>query len=75
MSNVIRLWDTLFSDPERFNFLNFVCVAMVLTKRDICIEGDFADCMENLQRASDSIADIRTLLEDAKAILQKYIQI
>jgi len=75
MSNVIRLWDTLFSDPERFNFLNFVCVAMVLTKRDICIEGDFADCMENLQGASESIADIRTLLEEAKAILQKYIQI
>lgn len=31
MSNVIRLWDTLFSDPDRFNFLNFICVATVQT--------------------------------------------
>ena len=29
MSNVIRLWDTLFSDPDRFEFLNYVCVAVV----------------------------------------------
>jgi TBC1 domain family member 13 len=48
MSNVISLWDTLFSDPDRFYFFNFVCVASVLTKRDICLEGDFADCMESL---------------------------
>ena len=48
MSNVIRLWDTLFSDPNRFEFMNFICVAAVLSKRDIVIDGDFADCMENL---------------------------
>lgn len=75
MSNVIRLWDTLFSDPERFNFLNFVCVALVISKRDICLEGDFADCMESLQRATDSIADIRFLLNDAKGVLQRYLKV
>jgi hypothetical protein len=48
MSNVIRLWDTLISDPDRFEFLNFICVASVLYQRDICISGDFAECMENL---------------------------
>ncbi len=75
MSNVIRLWDTLFSDPERFNFLNFVCVAAVLKQREYCLEGDFAECLENLQRATDQITDIRFLLNDAKAVLQKYIKI
>ncbi len=69
MSNVIRLWDTLFADPERFNFMNFVCVATVLTQRDICIEGDFAECMESLQRATDHITDINVLLIDAKRLL------
>ena len=48
MSNVITLWDTLISDPDRFHFLNFVCVAAVSYKRDICLEGDFAECMESL---------------------------
>lgn len=69
MSNVIRLWDTLLSDPDRFYFLNFVCVAAVQSKRDICIDGDFAECMETLQKATDGITDIRTLLDDAKKVL------
>jgi TBC1 domain family member 13 len=48
MSNVIRLWDTLFADADRFNFLNFVCVAVVELKRAEALDGDFAECMENL---------------------------
>jgi hypothetical protein len=42
MFNVIRLWDTLFSDPDRFEFLNYVCVAIVISKRSLVIDGDFA---------------------------------
>lgn len=30
MPNCIRLWDTLFADDKRYNFLNYVCVAIVL---------------------------------------------
>lgn len=30
MANTIRLWDTLFSDEQRFEFLNFICAAVVL---------------------------------------------
>ncbi len=48
IENVIRLWDTLLADQERFLFLNFVCVAMVQVKRDMIINGDFTDCMEAL---------------------------
>ena len=50
ITNVIRLWDTLLSDQERFLFLNFVCVAMVQVKRDMIMSGDFSECMEALQR-------------------------
>lgn len=30
MPNCIRLWDTLFSDENRFEFLNYICVAIVV---------------------------------------------
>ena len=53
MSNVIRLWDTLFSDKDRFDFLNYVCVAIVESKRTEVIDGDFAVCMETLQKGTD----------------------
>lgn len=75
MSNVIRLWDTLFSDPDRFEFLNFVCVAIVELKRDDVIDGDFAQCMETLQRGTDSVNDVRELLNMANKIYGKYIYI
>ena len=48
MPNVIRLWDTLFSDPIRYDFLNYVCAAIVEECKDVLLEGDFAVCMETL---------------------------
>lgn len=48
MSNVIRLWDTLFADNDRFDFLNYICIAAVKLKRDLVLEGDFSVCMEEL---------------------------
>jgi len=50
ITNVMRLWDTLFADQERFKFLNYACVAMVLSKKEQIMEGDFSECMEVLQR-------------------------
>lgn len=29
LPDVIRIWDTLFSDPDRFHFLILVCCAML----------------------------------------------
>ena len=68
MSNVIVLWDALFADSERFQFLNYISCALVKTKRKECLHGDFAECMESLQRAADSITDVRELIIEAKSI-------
>jgi len=49
MPNCIRLWDTLFADDARFEFLNFVCAKLVISVKDVVMEGDFATIMETLQ--------------------------
>ena len=49
MANCVRLWDTLFADVNRFDFLNYICAAIVMQVRDQILEGDFAVCMESLQ--------------------------
>lgn len=72
MKDSIRLWDTLLSDPSRFNFLNFVCVALVSFVRDDIIDGDFACCMENLQRSANRIKDIRDLLNKSNEVCLAY---
>ena len=72
MVESIRLWDTLLSDPDRFNFTNFTCVAMVSFVRDDIIDGDFACCMENLQKSSTKIKDVRDLLDKANDVCMVY---
>lgn len=74
MSNVLVLWDILFSDSERFQFLNYICCALVKTKRKECLVGDFAECMESLQRAADTITDVRELVNEAKKIQEKHLK-
>ena len=72
MPNCIRLWDTLFSDPKRYYFLNYVSAAIVLQIRDVILESDFAGCMESLQSETKQIVDIHELLDFACEIKEKY---
>ena len=75
MKDSIRLWDTLLSDPTRFSFTNFVCVALVSFVRDDIIDGDFACCMENLQKSSDRVNDVRDLLTKANDLCMTYMRV
>ena len=65
MPNVIRLWDTLFSDPLRYDFLNYICCAIVEECREEILDGDFATCMETLQAKGKQIMDVSPLIERA----------
>ena len=58
MANCVRLWDTLFADQNRYEFLNYVCVALIQEVRDEVLEGDFAECMENLQGQTKRVNDV-----------------
>ena len=59
MANCVRLWDTLFADSKRYEFLYYVCVAIVQQVRDEVLEGDFAQCMENLQAQTKRVNDVQ----------------
>ena len=50
LPEVLRIWDFLFSDHERFEFLIHICCAMILLlKRDL-MSGDFSSNMKLLQK-------------------------
>ncbi len=72
MSSVIRLWDTLLSDGNRFNYLNYVCITLVQTKREEIIESDFATSMELLQNSVQEVEDIRWLLNKANLVCEMH---
>ncbi|MGH0170962.1 UNVERIFIED_CONTAM: hypothetical protein FKN15_070119 [Acipenser sinensis] len=64
LPDVIRIWDSLFSDQERFDFLILVCCAMLVLIRDQLLAGDFTVNMRLLQ--DYPICDVHTILKKAK---------
>ncbi|GFY63049.1 TBC1 domain family member 13 [Trichonephila inaurata madagascariensis] len=63
LPDVIRVWDSLFSDKNRFEFLICVCCAMLLWLRDKIMHNDFPSNMKLLQNFPN--VDIHCLLEKA----------
>ncbi|XP_071377289.1 TBC1 domain family member 13 isoform X3 [Centroberyx affinis] len=66
LPDVIRIWDTLFSDQDRFHFLILVCCAMLILIRDHLLAGDFTINMRLLQ--DYPISDVHTILTKAKEL-------
>lgn len=49
IGNVIRLWDPVLADHDKFTFVNFICVGMVVSQRDYLLKNEFSECLERLQ--------------------------
>ncbi|KAJ7307974.1 hypothetical protein JRQ81_008472 [Phrynocephalus forsythii] len=64
LPDVIRIWDSLFADDRRFDFLLLVCCAMLMLIRDQLLESDFTQNMRLLQ--DYPISDVHLILKKAK---------
>ncbi|PAA89373.1 hypothetical protein BOX15_Mlig023491g1 [Macrostomum lignano] len=63
LPDLLRVWDSLLADPQRFNFLLDVCCAMLVLIRDQLLAADFSDCMRLVQNYP--YADVRQILAKA----------
>ncbi|CAB4009459.1 TBC1 domain family member 13 isoform X2 [Paramuricea clavata] len=70
LPDVIRLWDSLFADSQRFEFLIFVCCAMLIVIRDQLLEGDFATSMKLVQNYP--VTDIHIILNKAMELRDPF---
>ncbi|GAB5580193.1 TBC1 domain family member 13 isoform X1 [Prionailurus iriomotensis] len=66
LPDVIRIWDSLFADDNRFDFLLLVCCAMLILIREQLLEGDFTVNMRLLQ--DYPITDVCQILQKAKEL-------
>ncbi|XP_048200183.1 TBC1 domain family member 13 isoform X2 [Perognathus longimembris pacificus] len=66
LPDVIRIWDSLFADDSRFDFLLLVCCAMLILIREQLLEGDFTVNMRLLQ--DYPITDVCQILQKAKEL-------
>jgi hypothetical protein len=49
LPDVLRLWDTLFSDSNRFELLRYCCCAMLMLQRETMLKSDFAESLKLMQ--------------------------
>jgi len=69
LPDTIRLWDTLFSDTNRDEFLSYICCTMILEQREKLLKGDFAENLGLLQAYPES--DINVLISTATSLRSK----
>ncbi|XP_043914352.1 TBC1 domain family member 13 isoform X2 [Protopterus annectens] len=66
LPDVIQIWDSLFADQNRFDFLILVCCAMLILIRDQLLAGDFTVNMRLLQ--DYPISETQVILNRAKEL-------
>ncbi|EFA75392.1 TBC1 domain family member 13 [Heterostelium album PN500] len=67
LPDVLRLWDSLFSDPNRFDFLYYFCCAMLICIRNQLLEAPFGDNLKLLQSYPNNI-DFHTIYSTALSL-------
>lgn len=66
LPDVLRLWDSILSDESRFDYLIYVCCAMILLIRDQILENDFEHNVKLLQNFPST--DINFVLNRANQL-------
>lgn len=66
LSDTINLWDAIFAEVSRSDFICNLCVAMLLNQRVPLLAGDFAVCLKLLQNYPS--CDLEVLIRTARAL-------
>ena len=68
--DVLRLWDSFLSDPNKFSFVTFFAIAMIILVRDQILKNDFAHNMQLLQHYTEKneFLDINTIFKKAMEV-------
>jgi len=69
LADTIRLWDTLFADTNRNEFLSYVCCTMIIEQRTFLLANDFAENLGMLQSYPE--IDVIYLLNRAMSLRGK----
>lgn len=70
LMDVLRLWDSLLSVPNRSEFLNYCCLAIILHAKEDIIDHEFPAIMQTLQK--HNFADVEQLLRKAVSLYRNY---
>ncbi|GBG34854.1 TBC1 domain family member 13 [Hondaea fermentalgiana] len=73
LPDTVRLWDSLFADAKRFDFLLDCCCAMIYLQRVELLRSDFAGALQILQKYP--MTDVDEILEVAASIQADQLRV
>lgn len=69
LPQLYRVWDSVLSDPMRFRYFYYVCVALLVYMREKLLMCDFAQAISLLQKPK--VEDISGLLKLANGLIMR----
>ena len=70
LNDVLKLWDLIFSQEDKYYYVIYIGIAFLLMKKDIIMEGDMYKIMTSLQNFKD--INIDALIKKTKEINKEY---
>ena len=70
LPDILRLWDSILSTEDLFEFMNFLCLAILKIKREDIITKDFSGMMLSLQNLEKIC--VEKLIDTAMEIRSSY---
>ena len=71
MHNILRVWDSLLSHSNKTLYLNYCCVAILVSLKEELIQEDFSGIMEKLQQNINNI-DIQSVMGLAYQLYKQF---
>ena len=62
IADTLRLWDSVFAEKSRIDFICYFCLAMLKEQRDALLQSDFCRCLDLLQNYP--VCNIDVLLQE-----------
>ena len=70
MIDILRLWDFLFCEENKFKNTFYISLAIMLMKKDSLLDSDLPAMIEELQRLD--VIDVEMLIINAKRIKERF---
>ncbi|KAK7487268.1 hypothetical protein BaRGS_00021496 [Batillaria attramentaria] len=74
LPDVLRIWDSLFADTKRFDFLIYTCLAMLILLRSEILTNDFPSVMKLVQNFPHNRFDVQVVLAKAVELSHRSVR-
>ena len=70
INDLLKIWDLIFSHEDKYYFVVYIGIAILMSKKEVIVNGEMVDVMQALQDFQD--INVIQLIKKAKEINSQY---